>query len=73
MTSSGNCGSLSQQCIIGGRCQEGNKANYHDLVEVGRETGYKSELITVEVGSGGIQGNPDFDRMKQAIMAMMEL
>ena len=27
---------------------------YHDLVEAGREVGYRTELITIEVGSWGM-------------------
>ena len=36
------------------------RAKYHDLVEAGRAAGYKSELITVEVGSRGMVGVSDF-------------
>ena len=36
------------------------RAKYHDLVEARRAAGYKSELITVEVGSGGMVGVSDF-------------
>ena len=32
------------------------RAKYHDLVEAGRAAGYKTELITVEVGSRGNAG-----------------
>ena len=53
------------------------RAKYHNLVEVGRATGYKSELITVEVGSQGMVGVSDFaalgnilDALKKELAAM---
>ena len=33
------------------------RAKYHDLVEAGRAAGYKTDLITVEVGSRGMLGD----------------
>ena len=32
--------------------QERKRAKYHDLVEAGREAGYRTELLTIEVGLG---------------------
>ena len=40
------------------------RAKYHDLVEAGRAAGYKTELITVEVGSRGMLGSSDFDALR---------
>lgn len=49
--------------------RERKKAKYHHLVEAGRAAGYRSKLITVEVGSRGMLGNADFDELKQAVKA----
>ena len=40
------------------------RAKYHDLVEAGRAVGYKTELLTIEVGSTGMLGVSDFDAME---------
>ena len=45
------------------------RAKYHDLVEAGRAAGYKTELITVEVGSRGMLGSSDFDALREVIDA----
>ena len=37
---------------------------YHDLVEAGREAGYRTELITLEVGSRGMVGENDFGTLR---------
>ena len=46
--------------------RERKRAKYQDLVEAGRETGYRTELLTVEVGS---RGNADFEALRAAINA----
>ena len=46
-----------------------NRMKYHDLVEVGRAAGYKTELITVEVGSRGMLGDSDLDALRDAMDA----
>ena len=45
------------------------RMKYHDLVEVGRAAGYKTELITVEVGSRGMLGDSDIDALRDAMDA----
>ena len=45
------------------------RAKYHDLVEAGRAAGYKTDLITVEVGSRGMLGESMFENLKEAIHA----
>ena len=42
-------------------------AKYHDLVEAARAVGYKTELITVEVGSRGVLADSEFEALKKAI------
>ena len=45
------------------------RGKYHDLVEAGRAAGYRTELITVEVGSRGMLGDSDFDDLREVIHA----
>ena len=45
------------------------RAKYHDLVEAGRAERFKTDLLTIEVGSRGMLGVSDFDAMKKAINA----
>ena len=45
------------------------RAKYYDLVEAGREVGYSTELITIEVGSRGMLCAADFDTLRVAINA----
>ena len=40
------------------------QAKYQELVEAGREKGYDTELITLEVGSRGMWSDEDFARLK---------
>ena len=40
------------------------RVKYHDLVEAGREAGYRIELITTEVGSWGMLGANEFDALR---------
>ena len=46
-----------------------NRAKYHDLVKAGRAAGYKTDLITVVVGSHGMLGESLFEHLKEAIHA----
>ena len=43
------------------------RAKYQDLVEAGRAAGYRTELITVEVGSRGMLGSSDLGPLAAAI------
>ena len=43
--------------------------NYRDLLEAAKVAGFKSKLITVEVGSRGMLGDEDFDPLKEVIKA----
>ena len=45
------------------------RAKYHDLVEAGSAAGYRTELITVEVGSRGMLGDSVFEGLKEATNA----
>ena len=45
------------------------RGKYYDLVEAGRAAGYRTELITVEVGSRGMLGDSDFDDLREVIHA----
>ena len=45
------------------------RAKYHDLEEAGRVAGYKTELITIEVGSRGMVCSADFEILKAAVNA----
>ena len=45
------------------------RGKYHDLVEAGRAAGYRTELITVEVGSRGMLGDSVFDDLREVIHA----
>ena len=45
------------------------RAKYYDLVQAGRAAGYRTELLTVEVGSRGMLSVSDFDDLKRAIKA----
>ena len=42
---------------------------YQDLVEAGQAAGYRTELITIEVGSRGMLSANDFDVIKSAVSA----
>ena len=44
-------------------------AKYHDLVEAGLAAGYRSQLITVEVGSRGMVDVSDFTALRNALDA----
>ena len=46
---------------------ERKRAKYQDLVEAGRAAGYKTELITVEVGSQGMLDPSDLEPLAAAI------
>lgn len=48
------------------------RAKYHDLVEAERALGYKSELITVEIGSWGMVGISDFTALGNVLDASMK-
>ena len=45
------------------------RAKYHDLVETGSAVGYRTELITVEVGPRGMLGDSVFEGLKEATNA----
>ena len=45
------------------------RTKYYDLVEAGKAAGYRTELITVEVGSRGMLGVSDLDDLREAIDA----
>ena len=45
---------------------------YFDLVEAGRAAGYKTELITVEVGSRGMLDASNFNALREVIKASMK-
>ena len=45
------------------------RMKYHDLVEAGRAAGYKTQFITMEVGSRGMLGDSDLDALRNAIDA----
>ena len=47
--------------------QERKRAKYQDLVKAGRAVGYRTELITVEVGSRGMLGPSSLGFLSQAI------
>jgi hypothetical protein len=49
--------------------RERKQAKYQDLVEGGKAAGYRSELITIEVGSQGMMGIGDFDSLRAAVNA----
>ena len=49
----------SESIVAEGRGRK--RAKYHDLVEAGRAAGYKTTLITIEVGSRGMLAASDFD------------
>jgi hypothetical protein len=57
---------ISYESLIAKAC-ELKKAKYQDLVEAGRAAGYRTELITVEVGSRGMLGSSDSDPLAAAI------
>ena len=57
---------ISYESLIAKAC-ELKKAKYQDLVEAGRAAGYRTELITVEVGSRGMLGSSDFEPLAAAI------
>ena len=46
---------------------ERKRAKYQDLVEAGRAAGFKTELITVEVGSRGMMDPSDLEPLAAAI------
>ena len=48
------------------------RAKYFDLVEAGRAAGYKTELITVEVGSRGMLDVSNFDALREVIKTSMK-
>ena len=50
---------------LGADARARKRAKYHDLIESGILAGYKTKLITVEVGSRGMLGN----ELKQATNA----
>ena len=45
------------------------RAKYHDLEEAGRVAGYKTELISIEVGSREMVCSADFEILKAAVNA----
>ena len=49
--------------------RERKRVKYQDLVEAGHAAGYKTELITIEVGSRGMVCVADFDDLRAAINA----
>ena len=46
------------------------RLKYYDLVEAGRAAGYRSHLITVEVGLRGMLGESDLAALREAIDAL---
>ena len=46
--------------------RERKRAKYQDMVETDRAAGYKTELITVEVGSRRMLGDSHFDNLRAA-------
>ena len=46
-----------------------NTAKYHDLMEAGLAAGYRSKLISVEVGSWGMVDISDFTAIRNALDA----
>ena len=48
------------------------RVKYHDLVEPGRDAGYRTELITIEVGSRRMLCANDFDALRAAIHAPLK-
>ena len=46
--------------------RERKQVKYQDLVEAGRTAGYKTELISIEVGSRGMVCSADFDNLRVA-------
>jgi hypothetical protein len=48
------------------------QAKYADLVEAGKVAGYRTELITIEVGSRGMVGIAEFDTLRAAINAPLK-
>ena len=47
--------------------RERKHAKYQDLVEAGRAAGYRTELITIEVGSRGMLSHSDLELLAEAI------
>ena len=45
------------------------RAKYHDLEEAGRVACYKTELISIEVGSRGMVCSADLEILKAAVSA----
>ena len=45
------------------------RSKYYDLMEAGRATGYRYELITVEVGSRGMLSVTDLEQLQAAVDA----
>ena len=48
--------------------RERKRLKYHNLVEAGRAAGYRSHLITVEVGFQGMLGESDLAAGKPVIL-----
>ena len=46
------------------------RAKYLELVEAGRAAGYKTSLITMEVGSRGMLSEDDMTQLKEAFDAL---
>ena len=46
--------------------RERKRLKYHNLVEAGRAAGYRSHLITVEVGFQGMLGESDLAALREA-------
>ena len=56
-----------ESLVAGARVRK--RAKYQDLVESGRAAGYKTELITFEVGSRGMLEDSVVEGFKKAIKA----
>ena len=47
--------------------RERKRVKYHDLVEARKAAGYKTELLTVEVGCRGMLGSSDLKPLAAAV------
>ena len=54
---------VSYESLVADSCQR-KRAKYQDLVEAGDAAGFRTELITVEVGSRGMLQDEEFDHLK---------
>ena len=59
---------ISHESLVAG-ARGRKRLKHYDLVEAGRTSGYRSHLITLEVGSWGMLGESDLAALREAIDA----